>query len=189
LAAVRNGVDGSVELARECARAVRERRWDGDEELTEALEAALGEGPIPMLRALPVDLEELSMVLEGDPVHGGGRIDLRTGEVWPQAALEYAEETGEEVDDDPERWLWVASAGSRDGYQDMVMFIDVLDDSHFADRLARAISGNGAFRRFKDQLRASPEVMTRWYAFSADRQRGRARSWLAAEGYAPVRDV
>jgi hypothetical protein len=186
LAAVRNGVDGSVELARDCVRAVRERRWEGDDELAEALEAALGKRPIPMLRPLPVDLEELSMVLEGDPVHGGGRIDLRTGEVWPAAALEYAEETGEEVDDDPDRWVWVASAGSRDGYEDMVMFIDVLDDSHLADRLARAISGNGAFRRFKDQLRARPEVMTRWYAFSADRQRGRARSWLAAEGYAPV---
>ena len=137
LAAVRNGVDGSVELARDCVRAVRERRWDGDEELAEALEAALGEGSIPMLRRLLVDLEELSMVVKSDPVHGGGRIDLRTGEVWPRAALEYAEETGEELDDDPGRWLWVASAGSRDGYQDMVMFIDVLDDSRLADRLAR----------------------------------------------------
>ena len=48
-----------------------------------------------MLRPLPVDLEELAMILEGDPVHGGGRIDLRTGEVWPQSAIEYAEEVGE----------------------------------------------------------------------------------------------
>jgi hypothetical protein len=30
-------------------------------------------------------------------------MDLTTGEVWPQAALEYAEETGEEVDNDPGR--------------------------------------------------------------------------------------
>lgn len=81
----------------------------------------------------------------------------------------------------------MAPVGSRDGYQDMVMFIDALDDPHLADRLARAISGRGAFRRFKDHLRARPEVLTRWYAFSADRQRGRARSWLAAEGYTPVR--
>ena len=140
-----------------------------------------------MLRPLPVDLEELAMILEGDPVQGGGRIDLRTGEVWPQSALEYAEEVGEidEDDDDPERWLWVHCEGSRDGYRDMEWFIDDLDDPDFADRLARAISGRGAFRRFKDRLSDRPELMTRWYAFSNDRQRGRARSWLAAEGYTP----
>jgi hypothetical protein len=40
-----------------------------------------------MLRALPVDLEELAGILEGDPLSGGGRIDIRTGEVWPRAAI------------------------------------------------------------------------------------------------------
>jgi hypothetical protein len=28
--------------------------------------------------------------------------------------------------------------------------------------------------------------MARWFAFSEDRQRGRARAWLAEEGYAPT---
>ena len=32
-----------------------------------------------MLRALPVDLEELAGILEGDPLNAGGRIDMRTG--------------------------------------------------------------------------------------------------------------
>ena len=64
----------------------------------------------------------------------------------------------------------------------MEWFIEDLDDADFADRLARAISGRGAFRRFKDTLFDRPDLMTRWYAFSNDRQRGRARSWLAAEG-------
>jgi hypothetical protein len=189
LAAVRAGTDGSVDLARACVNALRERRWGGDQELAEALDAALGAGPTPMLRPLPVDLEELSTILEGDPVLGGGRIDLTTGEVWPQSALEYAVEIGEidEDDDDPERWLWVDCEGSRDGYRDMERFIEDLDDRDIADRLARAISGRGAFRRFKDRLSDRPELMTKWYAFSNDRHRGRARSWLAAEGYTAIR--
>jgi len=69
-----------------------------------------------MLRALPVDLEELAGILEGDPLSVGGRIDIRTGEVWPRAAIEYALETGEEDEnaaDDPERWLAVLGEGSR----------------------------------------------------------------------------
>jgi hypothetical protein len=60
-----------------------------------------------MLRPLPVDLEELAGVLEGDPVQGGGRIDLQSGEVWPQAAIDYAQEIGEEIEEgddaDPHR--------------------------------------------------------------------------------------
>ncbi len=161
----------------------------GDQELAEVLNGALGAGPTPMLRPLPVDLEELSMILEGDPVHGGGRIDLRTGEVWPQSAIEYAEDVGEideEDDDDADRWLWVHCEGSRDGFRDMEWFIENLDDADFADRLARAIAGRGAFRRFKDRLSERADLLTRWHAFSSDRHRGRARSWLAAEGYMAI---
>lgn len=188
-AAVADGADGAVDLALTCVEALRERGWDGDRELAETLDAALGNGPTPMLRPLPVDLEELAMILEGDPVHGGGRIDLTTGEVWPQSALEYAEEVGEieEDDDDPDRWLWVHCEGSRSGYRDMVWFSDELDDPRLADRLSRAISGSGAFRRFKAVLSDRPDLFTRWHAFSGDRQRGRARSWLAVEGYTPIR--
>jgi hypothetical protein len=71
-----------------------------------------------MLRAVPVDLDELAGILEGDPLSVGGRIDIRTGEVWSQAAIEYAPETGEEDEDtadDPERWLAVHGEGSRRG--------------------------------------------------------------------------
>ena len=189
LAAVRNGTDESAEFAVGCVSALRERRWDGDRELMEVLEAVLGKGPTPLLRPLPVELEELSMILEGDPVQGGGRIDLATGQVWPQSALDYAEEIGEAEDDDPDRWLWVHCEGSRSAYEDMVWFIEELDDPDLADRLIRAISGRGAFRRFKDTLFDRPDLMTRWYAFSGDRQRGRARGWLAAEGYTPTRPL
>jgi hypothetical protein len=190
LEAVRDGIDGVASLAHQCISALEERRWTGDQELAELLNAALGVGPTPMLRPLPVDLEELSMVLEGDPIHGGGRIDLRTGEVWPQSAIEYGQEVGEideADDDDPDRWLWVHCEGSHDGYRDMEWFIDDLEDADFADRMARALSGRGAFRRFKDRLSERPDLMTGWYAFSNDRHRGRARSWLAAEGYTAIR--
>ena len=76
--------------------------------------------------------------------------------------------------------------GSRPGYRDMQAFIASLDDAQIADRLDRAISGRGAFRRFKDTLSAWPDLMTRWHAFSEDRQRGRARAWLADAGYAAI---
>lgn len=44
------------------------------------------------LRPLAVDLDELAASRVGDSAEGGGRIDLATGDVWPQLALDYAQE-------------------------------------------------------------------------------------------------
>ncbi len=187
LVALAEGAAGAPDLVRRCADELRGRAWAGDDDLADHLDAALGKRPAPMLRPLPVDLEELAAILEGDPVHGGGRIDLHTGEVWPQAAIDYArEEDREDSDDeDPDRWLRVWCEGSRDAYGDMEDFIEALSDEDRADRLSIAISGRGAFRRFKDVLGRWPGELEAWYAFSDERQRGRARAWLAAAGYSP----
>ena len=99
----------------------------------------------PLLRSLPVDLEELASLLEGDPLSGGGRIDLRSGACWPHS-VEYGEDDGDENDED--RWLHVAHLGSREGYQDMELFIATVKDPAIVDRLQIAITGKGAFRRF-----------------------------------------
>ena len=188
-AAVGRGVPDAAVLARACVAELRDRGWDGDDELADQLDGLLGTGPVPLLRPLPVDLEELAGVLEGDPLSGSGRLDLHTGEVWPAAAIEYARETGEEDEDtseDPDRWLWVHTTGSRAGYRDMAEFIDTVTDPDRADRLGIAIQGRGAFRRFKDTLARWPVELDRWYGFSDDRQRGRARAWLADQEYRPL---
>jgi hypothetical protein len=184
----RGAIVGSVhgaDLARRCAAELRSRDWEGDGELAAALEGRLGVGPVRLLRPIGVVLEELAMVLEGDRAQGGGRIDLRTGEVWPAAAIEYAQESGDlDEEDDEDRRLWVPCEGSRDGYRDMELFTALVEDRELAARLELALTGRGVFRRFKDVLAESPTDLQRWYAFSDERQRGRARAWLAAEGYA-----
>jgi hypothetical protein len=48
--------------------ALRERGWEGDDVLTDQLDALLGSGVLPDLRPLPVDLDELAGILEGDPM-------------------------------------------------------------------------------------------------------------------------
>lgn len=186
LAALVESVDGAAPLARRCVEKLRGRGWEGDDELATALSARLGEAPVPLLRPLPVDLDELASVLEGDRAYGGGRLDLRTGEVWPESAIGDLEEADGAEDCDDERWLWVDCQGSGPGYRDMEAFIAELDDADQADRLAIAIAGRGAFRRFKDVVARWPDVAEGWFSFAEDRTRGRARAWLADEGYAPT---
>ena len=59
-----------------------------------------------------------------------------TGQVWPEFAIDYAEETGEDLGDvhDRERWLYVGCEGSRDGYRDMEDFIAGLEANREIER-------------------------------------------------------
>src|SRR5260370_37568351 len=87
LAALEQHADGAAEAARCMFTALRERDWEGDDVLADQLDALLGSGVTPDLRPLPVDLDELADILEGDPTYGGGRVDLATGEGWPAPAV------------------------------------------------------------------------------------------------------
>ncbi|MFD6061048.1 UPF0158 family protein [Rhodococcus wratislaviensis] len=180
--AIDDHLNGARAIGAECAAALRVRDWTGDDVLADQLEAALGMSPTPLLRPLAVDLEDLASVLEGDPVYGGGRIDLRTGDTWPAMITDevFDDDTG-----DPDRWLYVHCTGSRAGYRDMESFIDSVTDPDLADRLTLAISGRGAFRRFKDVLAERPDQFHRYQLFTGERSRGRARQWLADQGYRP----
>ncbi|MDQ1009293.1 hypothetical protein QFZ82_003778 [Streptomyces sp. V4I23] len=165
--------------------ALQERGFRGDRELADRLRTATGYAAIPLLRPLAVDLEMLAMLLEGDPGESGGRLDLSTGECRPTFTEELDAGSEDEEADDPERRLRVPALGSRAGYRDMELFIEGLADAALADRLRIAIGGRGAFRRFKGVLARDERAWRRYHQLSDERQRGRARAWLAEEGYYP----
>lgn len=156
----------------------------GDRLLAEDLLAALRGEPSPG-QAVAVDLEMLSSVLEGDPdLSNGGYLDLRTGEVYDASAADPAivgEDAAVDVEEEPDRWLWLHRAGSRDGWEDMAAFAGRQTDTALRERLERAIEGKGAFFRFRDLVHGE-NLSDQWYAFSADRQIGRAREFLAENG-------
>jgi hypothetical protein len=183
--AIEQKVPGAVSLADRCVVALRERSWAGDDELVTELEVALGRRPpTPGLNVLPVDLDELSALLEGGAGESGGVMDRASGEVWPASAMEYAEETEEQPPDfdDGDHWLYVGPEGPGEGYRDMEDFIFAVSDRGRADQLTIAIAGRGAYRRFKDTIASWSDEEDRWYRFSDERRRGRAREWLAAAG-------
>lgn len=182
LDALRAGIGAAVPAACDCTTRLRERAWEGDHTLADALDAKLGTAPLPFLRPLPVDLDLLTTALETERFTTTVRINTATGE-WADSDSEFDNPD----DQDEDGWLLVEGQGSRDGYHDMETFIDRLDDDTIADLLAVAIQGRGAFRRFKDTLTRWPDLLEAWFSFSEDRQLGRARAWLADHGYTPTR--
>lgn len=68
-------------------------------------------------------------------------------------------------------WVW---------YQDMADFAEGISDERAGRRLARAIDGKGAFRRFRDELQEEyPNLRGAWEAFREVRAKRRAVEWLA----------
>lgn len=156
----------------------------GDQVLSDDLLARLRHEPLPG-RVLPVDLEMLSAMLEGDlGLSTGGYLDLHTGEVYDDSATDpmmVGEDVAINVEEEPERWLRFHSTGSRDGWQDMATVAERQRDGALRQRLERAIEGKGAFRRFRDLVH-DEGLAKQWDVVSADRQMGRAREYLADEG-------
>ncbi|MFI6626494.1 UPF0158 family protein [Streptomyces sp. NPDC050528] len=183
--AAARGLPEAAEMATLFLGALQGRGFQGDEELAERLSSVTGDAAVPLLRPIPVDMEMLAMLLEGDPAESGGRLDLSTGECWPAFSEELEAEPPAEETDDPERWLRIPALRSRAGYRDMELFIDGLGGAALADQLRIAIGGRGAFRQFKDILAHDQRSWRRYHRFCDERQRGRARAWLAEEGYRP----
>jgi hypothetical protein len=79
----------------------------------------------------------------------------------------------------------VPSESSYEGYSDMAAFIDTLRNPHVRDRLARALSGRGALRYFKDVLLDYPAERERWFQFKRYRLQQRITEWLEGHGMTP----
>jgi uncharacterized protein YciI len=184
----------AVPYARRCVQHLRERLWEGDEQLAAELRHALGEQvsageygiPAWPLETMPVELAELADGLDGDPGQGAGVVDLQTGMVWPPGIADYdpPEELNEDAENyDEDRWLYYRPESS-EAYRDMLRFADEVTSEQLRLRLLDALEGRGAFRRFRDIVFNGPDgVLTQWQIYRQERALGRARQCLASHGY------
>jgi hypothetical protein len=160
------------------------RAGAGDQQLADGLLAQLRQTP-QAVRTVEVDLSEVSDMLEGDSLESrGGYLDLHTGDVFPDFltdAVMVGEDAAIDVEEDPDRWVFLHRQGSREGWRDMADFAAGVRDEQTRQRLELAIEGRGAFRRFRDEVQYAG-LVERWRMFSEDRQLGRAREYLAEQG-------
>jgi len=135
-----------------------------------------------MRKKVKIDWEELILAFEGSGFDQSNYLDLETGEVVSVMReimdRDEIDEIEQRVNSEPERYRFIPSIDSSEAYDDMVKFIDTVQDRHLAELLSVAIGGKGAFRRFKDVLLSYPNERERWFEFQSDLMARRVEEWL-----------
>src|SRR5689334_24267919 len=122
-----------------------------------------------MLDPKSLDLDELCAALEDHSPEASWWIHRGDGRITPGKP-------------GGEGWIEIGAVGSHEGYRDMAEFVASVHHRRAAELLDRAISGRGAFRRFKDTLFEFPELREQWFRYRDARSRRRAVWWLADAG-------
>lgn len=122
-----------------------------------------------------VDLADLAVALEDHSADHRWWLDPDTGEVEPRFGPASSENGTYGL-------VSIEPLPSSVGYSDMEEFISRVRDPRARYLLEQAISGKGAFRRFKDALVELPELRRAWFAFHDARGERRAIDWLAEHG-------
>ncbi|MEO5724946.1 MAG: hypothetical protein ABIQ39_05700 [Ilumatobacteraceae bacterium] len=169
------------EIIESLAVQLAERRWLGDIELADPLIDHLN-GRASDLIPIAVNLEDLADVID-QPQSSESYIDLESGVVWPGELFDVGQEPDGFDSDDADRWLLVRGEGSRAPYRDMERFILTVEPVALRDRLQVAISGKAPFKTFLATLQRDDDHFTVWHRYRDDARLGRARHWLADNGY------
>jgi hypothetical protein len=131
------------------------------------------------VRDVPVDWEALEDAFENNAPEVHSYLHLTTGEVLrvvdgvadPQMHVRIASDGN---------YLRIDPVSSREQYRWMERFIPMIDEPVLRGKLAQAIDGKGAFRRFKDVLMSYAPERERWFTFRSERLRTFMEAWLSA---------
>jgi hypothetical protein len=132
-----------------------------------------------------VDWEALEDAFENNAPEVHSYLHLTTGEVLRVVDGVADPHMHARISADP-NYLRIDPVSSREQYRWMERFIPMVDDTELRGKLAHAIDGKGAFRRFKDVLMTYAEDRERWFAFRSERLRTFMEAWLTAHAIKAV---
>jgi hypothetical protein len=130
-----------------------------------------------MLDLSAVNLADLALALEDHSQEQSWRFDPVDGTVAPFFSSSLQEPGDRSAYED---LIAIEPLPSAVGYADMQDFVARVRDPHARELLQNALTGRGAFRRFKDLLELDfPQLRSSWFAFHDVRAERRAIEWLA----------
>lgn len=126
---------------------------------------------------MKVKLSDIIDAIEMTDQYSEYFLDKETGKVEWVSDMAMTQEEQEEVYDrlDEHGFYRLPTSFDIRDYDIMEDFIDTLSGSNH-DRLASAIQGKGAFRRFKDAV-IRMGIDKQWYDFQADAYKRKAARW------------
>ncbi|MEW6585128.1 MAG: UPF0158 family protein [Nitrospirota bacterium] len=104
----------------------------------------------------------------------------------PEWMIDQVETAIELVLDENRRYVRIPERSSSAAFESMSGFIQTVSDPALKSELTAALSGRGAFRRFKDVLVHCPKERKRWHSHNAKAMKKEIKSWLHAIGVASV---
>ena len=128
---------------------------------------------------ITVNWSDLEIAFERNSPDQESFLDLENGDLLaivdgePDAAARRAK-----VAANPERYLRVDPASSREQYRWMERFVSSVSDPPLRERLLISIDGKGAFRRFKDVLLAFPAERERWFVYRSEVLHFHIQTWV-----------
>jgi hypothetical protein len=141
--------------------------------------------PTAPLREVPVDWEALEDAFENNAPEVHSYLHLTTGEVLRVVDGVADPQMHARISGD-NNYLRIDPVSSREQYRWMERFIPMVDEPELRGKLAQAIDGKGAFRRFKDVLMSYAADRERWFAFRSERLRTFMEAWLNAHAIKAV---
>ena len=126
---------------------------------------------------MKVKLSDIIDAIEMTDQYSEYFLDKETGQIEYVSDMAMTQEEQEEVYDrlDEHGFYRLPTSFDIRDYDIMEDFIDTLSGSNH-DRLASAIQGKGAFRRFKDAV-IRLGIDKQWYDFQADAYKRKAARW------------
>jgi len=134
-------------------------------------------------KRLSIDWGELEMALTWHADEGGVYLDVTTGQVvWFTGLEDESFEDEIEAGFHEGRLVRIEPLPSRVEYDWMAEFADSVNSQALRRLLDVALTGRGAFGRFKYVLSDFPAERQRWFAFRGGGGRQAAREWLEENG-------
>ena len=98
---------------------------------------------------------------------------------WQVEQVKIAEEI---ISPGSDRYIRIPEKPSYEGYNLMEEFAEGVEDDLLRDKLAIALDGKGAFRRFKNVLYNYPEYRKKWFEFEQEKINEEVIEWLNSIG-------
>jgi hypothetical protein len=143
-------------------------------------------------RSLRIDGDDLLDAMSPMPEDPFTRyLDLETGKVVAVAirddetVIESDDEETRLVEENPDRFADIPAVESREEYDLMVRFAEEVDERDIREKLALALSGRGAFGRFRDVVFGYADLSYAWESFRRRELAGIAKRWLTSIGVEP----